>query len=61
MATRLVTSDSWNSLPPEERARREQGATRLKESLSSIPWYQQKTETEGDEFWAAFYDSRVML
>lgn len=59
MKRRRVTSDSWRSLPFEERRRRELGATRLKEGLSSIPWYQKKTEKEGDEFWARFYDSGV--
>lgn len=59
MVTMLVTSDAWSSLPPEERFRRERRATYWRESLKHIPWYQRKTEREGDEFWARFYDSGV--
>ena len=59
METKLVTSDSWSLLPKEERERRELAATRLKERLSSIPWYKRAEELDGDEFWASFYDSRV--
>ena len=59
MATKLVTSDSWSLLPKEERERRELAATRLRDRLISIPWYKEKDQRSGDEFWASFYDSRV--
>lgn len=55
----LVTSASWSSLPKEERERRERAATRLRERLLSIPWYRQKDQLDGNEFWARFSDSRV--
>ena len=59
MKTKLVTSDSWSSLPKAERERRELAATRLKERLSSIPYYKRGAELSGDEYWARFYDSAV--
>ena len=40
---------------PEERERREQGTQRLKERLSSIPWYAQQAQKDGPEFWDKLY------
>lgn len=45
-------------LPPEEIERRAQGARRLKERLSSIPWYAAKAAKDPD-FWHHFYTSGV--
>ena len=59
METKLVTSDSWSLLPKEERERCELAATRLKEQHISMPWFREKDQRSGDEFWASFYDSRV--
>lgn len=59
--TNLVTSPAWDSLPPEERRRREQGATRLRDRLSQNPWYAEQARISGYEFWASLYDSRVNL
>lgn len=57
--TKLVTTEAWATLPPEERRRRELGATRLREQYSSDPFYAKRGEQDGNEYWARFYDSRV--
>jgi hypothetical protein len=56
---KLVTSRAWSTLMPQERRRRELGATKVKEHLSKVPFYAGQAEKGGDEYWAAFYDSGV--
>ena len=56
---RLVTSKAWSVLKPEERRRRELGATRLRQRLGGVPFYAAQGKKGGDEYWAAFYDSGV--
>jgi predicted secreted protein len=50
---------SLPALSPEERERRELGAKRLKERLSGVPYYAKCAEEDGDDYWRAFYASRV--
>lgn len=53
--TKLLSELSPES--PEERERREQGRQRLKERLSSIPWYAQQAQKDGEIFWDKLYAS----
>ena len=46
------------SLSIQELERRAQGAQRLKEAYSSIPWYAEAAKNDPD-YWIVFYDSRV--
>ncbi len=50
----------WKSghLPPEEVERRAQGAQRLKEAFSSIPWHTSRAERD-PEYWNTLYASQV--
>jgi len=48
-------------LTDEERARRKDGARRLKESFSKNPFYAEAAKRSGDEdaYWEGFYASRI--
>ena len=64
MADRLRIICSQNSLSPEERERRKQGAQRLKGHLSSSPFHQRGAALEpGGEnaYWERLYESCVNL
>lgn len=50
---------STSSLSQEELARRARGAQRLKERLSSMPFYAKAAEKDGPGYWEKFYASRV--
>jgi len=56
----IVTSQSWATLPVEERKRRELRATELRWQYITNPWYAEKDRKFGNEYWTAFYDSRVL-
>ena len=50
----------WNAppLPPEELARRERDALRLKEEFSSSPWHSRRAEQD-PHYWRVFLMSMV--
>lgn len=49
-----------NSLSPEEKARRKEGAQRLKELYQTIPFYAERGKKYGDEYWEMLYASSVL-
>ena len=51
---------SQYSLEPQELERRKRAQQRLKEVYSSIPWYKEQGEKDGDLFWKALHDSAVL-
>ena len=51
---------SENRLSPQELERRERAAQRLKEVYSSIPWYKERGERQGDSFWRALQARAVL-
>ena len=51
---------SQYSLEPQELERRKRVQQRLKEVYSSIPWYKEQGEKDGDLFWKALHDSAVL-
>ncbi len=51
---------SQYSLEPQELERRKRAQQRLKEVYSSIPWYKEQSEKDGDLFWKALHDSAVL-
>jgi hypothetical protein len=53
-----MTKDFLQPLEPEEIARRELGAQRLKELLSSSPYYKAKGEADPG-CWLRLYESQV--
>lgn len=57
---RLRILISQNSLSPQELERRKRAQQRLKEVYSSIPWYKERGERDGDLFWARLHDSAVL-
>ena len=44
----------------EEEERQRQGAQRLKEQLSPIPWYREQAEKDGEIFWRRLHDSCIL-
>ena len=49
-----------HSLSPEEQARRKRAQQRLKEAYSSIPWYRERGERDGDRFWESLHDKAAL-
>ena len=49
MSLRKICSE--NSLTPQEQERRKRAQQRLKEVYSSIPWYKEQAEKDGEVFW----------
>lgn len=47
-------------LPEDERSRCEQGAERLRERLSSVPYYAKEAEIVGPIYWQQLYAGRMM-
>ena len=45
---------------PQELERRKRAQQRLKEVYSSIPWYKEQGEKDGDLFWKTLHDSAVL-
>lgn len=56
----LLEIYSMYRLSPQERERRERAAQRLKEVYSSIPWYKEQGEKDGDQFWRNFQGRAVL-
>ncbi len=58
--------ESWETLilkyspTPQELERRKQAQQRLKEAYSSIPWYRERGERDGDLFWEHLHDSAIL-
>ena len=55
----LLAGTGRVSLSQKEQERRHQGAERLKERLSSIPWYAEAARRYGEGYWEMLYASRV--
>lgn len=51
MSDRLRAVIAQHAESPEELERRKRAAQRLKERYSSIPWYKEQGEKQGDQFW----------
>jgi len=59
-ATRLRRRPLTGYQNPQEQERRKRAQQRLKEVYSSIPWYKEQGEKDGDLFWKALHDSAVL-
>jgi hypothetical protein len=55
----IWTLTKRHALSPEEIERRKQGAQRLKERLSHMPFYKMKEQRSGPEYWDRLYASQV--
>ena len=51
---------SQYQLSPQELERRERAAQRLKEVYSTIPWYKEQGEKDGDQFWRNLQSKAVL-
>ena len=59
MRSELRTLISKCRISKKERERRARGAQRLKERLSSVPFYADAAMRDGPGYWEKFYASRV--